>query len=86
MNMKANPKIGQVVEVVFDDHSEGDCVPTFRVFGRVVAKDRKSIVVRTWEHETQEPNENDMTYTILRKVIKELWVIERKAAPDATAG
>jgi hypothetical protein len=74
--MKANPKPGDVVEVLFQDHSEGNDVPLFRVFGRVIAKDRTKLVVCTWEG-MDASDENAVAYTLLRKVIKEIYILKR---------
>ena len=65
-----NPKIGDIVEVAFDDHSEGDTIPAFVVYGRVIAKDRTKLVIATWEPTSREPGDpNTVSYTIMRKVV-----------------
>lgn len=70
-----NPKIGDIVEVTFEDHSEGESIPMFIVYGRVAAKDRTKLVIATWEpwnFENGDPN--TVSYTIMRKVVKSIRI------------
>lgn len=75
MPKKPNPKIGDIVEVAFDDHSEGESIPEFIVYGRVIAKDRTKLVIATWEPKSMESGDpNTVSYTIMRKVIVSIRV------------
>lgn len=74
-------KVGDVVEVVFLDHSEGPNELIFRVYGRVSRKDRKVYVIDCWspEHPSDDDAEgfNRHQYSILRKTIKEIYLLRR---------
>jgi hypothetical protein len=80
--MKANPTIGDVIEVVFLDHAEGPQTLSFRVFGRLAAKTRLTYVIDCWEPEDASTDDangfNRHQYSILRKTIKELHILKRK--------
>ena len=70
-----NPKIGDIVEVVFEDHSEGESIPSFIVYGRVIAKDRTKLVIATWEPSNKDTTDpNTTSYTIMRKVISSVRI------------
>lgn len=74
-------KIGDTVEVVFLDHSEGPNEQTFRVFGRVSNKNRTVYVIDCWcpENATDDDADgfNRHQYSILRNTIKELYILKR---------
>lgn len=79
----AFPKIGDRVEIVFLDHSEGPEELAFRVVGIVNAKDRNKLVVDVWcpaddSHDDAE-GFNRQQYSILRKAIKELYILKRSS-------
>ncbi len=84
---KAVVRSGDVVEVVFLDHAEGDNEILFVVYGRVKEKDRTKIVVDCWTYVDQdaERDENIHSYTILRSAIKEMYLLSRKR-PSTTKG
>jgi hypothetical protein len=68
-----NCNLGDVVRVVFDDHSEGEQHVVFEVFGRVLRKDRRSFVIACWKYADSDVDEEDrnMTvYTILRAAVR----------------
>lgn len=78
--MKLPPiQIGDVVSIVFDDHSEGDQHIVFEVFGVVLRKDRKSVLVGSFVYAgSLELDDNCVTYTILRATIQKLEVLRRR--------
>ena len=80
--MNAKPIQGDVVEVVFLDHSEGPREQTFRVFGRVAQKTRTVYVIDCWEPEDTQGDDangfNRHQYSILRRAIKEIYILKRK--------
>jgi len=75
------PKVGDIVEAVFLDHSEGPSEQTFRVFGRVSNKNRTVYVIDCWcpEHTSDDDADgfNRHQYSILRKTIKEIYILRR---------
>ncbi len=73
-------EVGDVVEIEFLDHAEGDREICFTVFGRVVGKDRKKVVVACWVYQdaTEPHDENSTMFTILRSTIRNLWKLNRK--------
>lgn len=76
--------IGDVVAIVFDDHSEGEQHIVFEVFGTVLRKDRRSLLIGSFVYAgSSEIDENVVVYTILRAAIRKLEVL-RKATPKVT--
>jgi hypothetical protein len=76
-----NCNLGDVVRVVFDDHSEGEQHVVFEVFGRVLRKDRRSFVIACWKYADSDVDEEDrnMTiYTILRAAVKFIDILVPK--------
>jgi hypothetical protein len=75
------PNVGDVVEIVFLDHSEGPTEQTFRVFGRISNKTRTVFVIDCWAPENQHDDDangfNRHQYSILRKTVKELHLLKR---------
>lgn len=72
-----NCSIGDMVRIVFDDHSEGEQHIVFEVFGRVMRKDRRSIVLASWKYaESSEVDENICQWTILRAGIRYIDVLK----------
>lgn len=71
---------GNVVAIDFLDHVQDGKDPLeFRVFGRVIAVDRRSITVAAWEYADQKaPDHNCTTYTIVRSTITHLATLEQK--------
>lgn len=81
----SRPKIsiGDVVSVVFDDHSEGEQHIVFEVFGVVFKKDRRSLVIGSFVYpDSRDIDENVVVYTILRAAIKRIEVLQRKDAQE----
>jgi len=61
------------VRVVFDDHSEGEQHIVFEVFGRVLRKDRRSLVIACWKYADNDDQDENMTaYTILRAAVRSI--------------
>jgi len=78
--MKTPCDLGDVVAVVFDDHSEGQEHIVFEVFGTVLRKDRKSLLIGSFVYAaSSDIDENVVVYTILRAAIPQFTVL-RKAA------
>lgn len=62
----AKVSVGDIVRVVFDDHSEGNQHIVFEVFGRIMAKNRRSIIVASWKYDgSSEIDDNSVQYTLL---------------------
>lgn len=73
---KINPKVGDIVRIEFDDHSEGAQHIVFEIFGRVASKSRRDIVVSVWKYaHSSEVDANTVEYTILRAAIKEIQIL-----------
>ena len=79
--MKLPPfTIGDVVLIEFDDHSEGEQHIVFEVMGRVLKRDRRSILVGTFLYSgSRDVDENCVVYTILRATIRKLEVLKAVA-------
>lgn len=74
-----NCNLGDMVRIVFDDHSEGEQHIVFEVFGRVLRKDRRSIVLASWKYaDSVEVDENICQWTILRAGIRFIEILESK--------
>lgn len=79
--MKAKPELGDIVEVVFEDHAEGPQSELFRVFGRLAKRTRTTYLIDCWE--PAEPGRDDADghnrhqYSIVRSTVKELRVLRR---------
>lgn len=70
---KARPKKGSVVEITFDDHTEGgEDVMECTVWGKVVAITPKAYTVQTWESHGSEDEYNRSTFNIVKKAIREI--------------
>jgi hypothetical protein len=70
--------VGDVVSIVFEDHSEGDQHITFEVFGVVMRKDRKSVVVGSFVYPNcLDQDENTVVYTILRATIQSVNLLRK---------
>ena len=79
---KARFDVGDVVSIIFEDHSEGDQHITFEVFGVVMRKDRKSVLIGSFVYPgSLEQDENTVVYTILRATIQTATVLRK---PDST--
>jgi hypothetical protein len=84
--MKQNPPLDSIVEVMFYDHCQGSnhLMPT-KVWGRLVAKDRISLVVRVWGADGED---NCEVYAIDRRTVEGIAVLtvsggqKRKDAPN----
>ena len=72
-----NCKTGDVVRIVFEDHSEGEQHIEFSVYGIVIKKDRRAILVGTFVYypDFSDIDENAVVYTILRKTIKSIDIL-----------
>jgi hypothetical protein len=76
-----NCNLGDVVRVVFDDHAVGEQHIVFEVFGRVLRKDRRSLVIACWKYADSDEHEQDANvtaYTILRAAVKSIEVLTPK--------
>jgi hypothetical protein len=76
-----NCDLGDVVRVVFDDHAEGENHVVFEAFGRVLRKDRRSLVIACWKYadgDVDEEDRNMTVYTILRAAVKCIEVLTPK--------
>lgn len=75
---KPQVKVGDVVAIVFDDHSEGEQHIVFEVFGTVLRKDRRSLLVGSFVYaNSSDIDENVVVYTILRATIRQLEVLRK---------
>lgn len=78
--MRTPCNLGDVVAVVFDDHSEGEQHIVFEVFGVVLRKDRRSLLIGSFVYAgSSDIDENVVVYTILRAAIRQFAVL-RKAS------
>ncbi len=70
---KDNPKVGDLIEICFEDHCEDshELMHT-RVWGKVVRKTRRTLVVRSWEAEGEH---NCKDWAIDRRTVEGLRVI-----------
>ena len=76
--MKTPCDLGDVVAVVFDDHSEGQEHIVFEVFGTVLRKDRKSLLIGSFVYAaSSDIDENVVVYTILRAAIRQFTVLRK---------
>ena len=76
--MRTPCSLGDVVAVVFDDHSEGEQHIVFEVFGTVLRKDRRSLLIGSFVYAgSSEIDENVVVYTILRAAIRNLEVLRK---------
>lgn len=76
--MRTPCNLGDVVAVVFDDHSEGEQHIVFEVFGTVLRKDRRSLLIGSFVYAgSNEIDENVVVYTILRAAIRKLEVLRK---------
>jgi hypothetical protein len=72
--------VGDVVLIEFDDHSEGEQHIVFEVAGRVLRRDRRSILVGTFlYYGSREVDDNCVVYTILRAAVRKLEVLKKNA-------
>jgi hypothetical protein len=79
VKISKNCNLGDMVRIVFDDHSEGEQHIVFEVFGRVLRKDRRSIVLASWKYaDSAEVDENICQWTILRAGIRSIDILESK--------
>jgi len=76
--MRTPCNLGDVVAVVFDDHSEGEQHIVFEVYGVVLRKDRKSILIGSFVYAgSSDIDENVVVYTILRAAIRQFTVLRK---------
>ena len=76
--MRTPCSLGDVVAVVFDDHSEGEQHIVFEVYGVVLRKDRKSILIGSFVYAgSSDIDENVVVYTILRAAIRQFTVLRK---------
>ena len=77
-----NCSVGDVVRVEFDDHSEGSQHIVFEVFGRVLQKNRRSLLIGSWLYsDSQEIDENSSVWTILRAGIRSIQILKPSDEP-----
>lgn len=75
--MTAQPKTGDIVEVVFLDHCEGsdDGEPIlFRVYGVVLIKAKSHYEIGSWVYDDmkRQGDRNETRYTIVRSAIRSI--------------
>ena len=76
--MRTPCSLGDVVAVVFDDHSEGEQHIVFEVYGVVLRKDRKSLLIGSFVYAgSSDIDENVVVYTILRAAIRQFAVLRK---------
>ena len=76
--MRTPCNLGDVVAVVFDDHSEGEQHIVFEVFGVVLRKDRRSLLIGSFVYAgSGDIDENVVVYTILRAAIRQFTVLRK---------
>jgi len=74
-----NCNVGDVVQVRFLDHAEGASHIFFEIFGRVLRKDRRTLVIACWKYaDSNEIDDNTVCYTILRASIRTIDILESK--------
>lgn len=80
--LNKNCAVGDVVRVEFDDHSEGSQHIVFEVFGRVLQKNRRSLLIGSWLYsDSQEIDENSSVWTILRAGIRSIQILKPSGEP-----
>jgi hypothetical protein len=81
---KRKPKIGDVVRIVFIDHTEGGCdkVYEFEVFGRLAVDSDLHYTVDSWSylewpegHSREQERENISSFNIVKAAIKSIEVL-----------
>lgn len=75
-------KVGDIVEIEFDDHAEGGDVITFRVWGRVAKRTPRSVTVHVWDYADEHGDsdeDNVHAFTIARKAIRSIYKLSREA-------
>ena len=88
MTPKPKVTVGDVVAIVFDDHSEGEQHIVFEVFGVVLKRDRRSVLVGSFVYpQSSEIDENVVVYTILRATIQRIEILRpaRKSTEPPSA-
>ena len=74
-----NCNVGDVVQVRFLDHAEGASHIFFEIFGRVLRKDRRTLVIACWKYaDSNEIDDNTVCYTILRASIRTIDILENR--------
>lgn len=87
MTKRTPCNVGDVVAVTFDDHSEGEQHIVFEVFGVVLRKDRRSLLVGSFVYAgSREMDDNCVVYTILRATIQKLEVLRKRVDSPDTSG
>lgn len=82
---KPKINIGDVVAITFDDHSEGEQHIVFEVFGVVLKRDRRSILVGSFVYpNSREIDENVVVYTILRATIQRIEILRPSTPKKST--
>lgn len=86
MTKRTPCNVGDVVAVTFDDHSEGEQHIVFEVFGVVLRKDRRSLLVGSFVYAGgREVDENVVCYTILRATIQKLEILRKSVDKNDTS-
>jgi hypothetical protein len=67
-------RIGDIVEIEFRDHAQGDATIVFCVWGRLVKRSRTDLVIAVWDYSTPPRRRNGSdpnveVYTIARDAI-----------------
>lgn len=67
-------KLGDIVEIEFRDHAEGDTTLVFCVWGRLVKRTRTDLVIAVWDYSVPGrrrdlADPNVATYTIARDAV-----------------
>lgn len=70
---KARPKVGSIVEITFDDHSEGgDDAMRCTVWGKITNVTKRAYTVTTWYTSEDDDEHNNPRYHILKAAIVDL--------------
>lgn len=75
-------RVGDIVEIEFDDHAEGGDTIPFKVWGRVAKRSAKSVTVHCWDYagEAGDSDEDNVhAYTIARKAIRAIHALRKEA-------
>ena len=75
-------KIGSIMALVLDDHSEDSNAPiSMTVYGRIAKVDKLNVSIDAWEYtDTQVPYDtNEKRFTVVKSAIRKAKVLEVRA-------
>lgn len=72
------PKLGNIVEVIFDDHADGEHILRFRVYGVLLAITREQYTVGSWVYDDnyRTHDANVESRSIVRKAVVQITVLK----------